>query len=381
MRGVVRYARLHGPWSVHLCSSDFDQGLPGLDFSGALAGTYSAEEIQTIKALGIPVVLGEPNTEDSAEAEFLKGANQIVTDSAAIANMAVDHLLGQGLRSFAFCGYQNCPWSRGREEWFGARLGKLGLPCSRHRIEVGDWQKQGNWTRHWPREQRRLSEWLKSLPKPTGLMACSDTCGRRVLEVCQDAGVGVPEQLAVVGVQNDSLFCELSEPPLSSVALDIEKAGSEAAHLLEELMAGSKKGPHVVTVSPLWVVARSSSSIMEKGDGMVAEALRFLEDQRGIGVADVVNEMGVSRRTLERRFARATGRSILTEIQRARLERAKRLLQETELPIHRVAREAGFGSARMLNRSLQSAEGCSPATFRLQLQKEGTGKEQGGNAG
>jgi LacI family transcriptional regulator len=378
VHGIARYARLHTPWSLYMCSGDFERGRPRLEFTGALAESCSAEEIEYIKGMGIPVVLGEPNTEELAVGNLLRGVSTIATDSPAIANMAADHLVGQGLRSFAFCGIQNCPWSLKREQAFCGRIGEIGFPCERHRINVGDWPRQGDWTREWPAEQSRLSLWLKSLPRQTGLIACNDMCGRHVLEACREARVRVPDHIAVVGVGNDDLACELSHPPLSSVALDVEKAGYEAAHLLDALMSGAiKNGVHVVPVSPLWVALRGSSNVIVPGDFMVADALRFVEDhaKRGIGVPDVVSEMGVSRRTMERRFFRATGRSILTEIKRARLDCARRLLQETDLPMYRVAMEAGFSSTRMLNRILRRVEGCSPGAYRLHLNR---GRGQGG---
>jgi DNA-binding LacI/PurR family transcriptional regulator len=195
----------------------------------------------------------------SAVGNLLRGVSTIATDSPAIANMAADHLVGQGLRSFAFCGIQNCPWSLKREQAFCGRIGEIGFPCERHRINVGDWPRQGDWTREWPAEQSRLSLWLKSLPRQSGLIACNDMCGRHVLEACREARVRVPDHIAVVGVGNDDLACELSHPPLSSVALDVEKAGYEAAHLLDALMSGAiKNGVHVVPVSPLWTHCASS---------------------------------------------------------------------------------------------------------------------------
>jgi LacI family transcriptional regulator len=305
-----------------------------------------------------------------ATANPLEGFSEILTDSPAIAQMVADHFVAHGLRSFAFCGFSHCPWSYRREEAFYRKITERGFPCSTHRIDIANWMRHGDWIRSFGKEQGHLTRWLKSLPRSTGVMACNDMCGRQVLESCADAGLRVPAQVAVVAVDNDELICELSQPPLSSVALDVEKAGYEAARLLSEMMAGrAEKRKRVVPVVPLWVVGRRSSDLVFKGDPLVADGLRFIKDHAGlgIGVPDVVAEMGVSRRTLERRFFHALGGSVLAEINRSRLDRAKCLLQETTLPVYRVAAEAGFANTRMFNRNFRRVEGCPPKIFRQHL--------------
>jgi LacI family transcriptional regulator len=223
-----------------------------------------------------------------------------------------------------------------------------------------------NWIEDWEQEQRILLAWLKSLPKPVGLMACNDICGREVLQACAAAGLRVPDDVAVVGVDNDELMCELSSPPLSSIALDVEKAGYEAARLLDSLMSGHLAEERVVQVEPVYVVTRQSSEIMAPDDPCVATALQYIKTHAGqpIGVSHVVEQTNASRRTLERRFSRALGRSISSEITQRRLERAKRLLLETDLPSYRVAAAAGFGTIKTFNRVFRRALGVSPRRFR-----------------
>jgi LacI family transcriptional regulator len=364
---------LHGPWSLYIGSGDFEQGLPNVEFNGIIARIYSLKLAQDVRRTGLPALVLEDCTEELAEVNPFRGFGKIRTDSPMIAQMAAEHLLGQRLQSLAFCGFENCPWSRAREQAFERYITDKGFPCLKHRINLHNWMRYDNWIRAWGHERLSLATWLESLPRQTGLMACNDMCGRQVLEACADAEVRVPAHLAVVGVDNDELLCELSDPPLSSVALDVERAGYEAAFLLNGLMSGQKKKrEHVVPVNPLWVVARRSSDLIVKDDPLVDDALRFIKDHAGraVGVPDVVSEMGVSRRTLERRFSCAIGRSILTEINRCRLDRAKCLLQETDLPVCRIATEAGFANPRMLNRIFRRVEGFPPAAFRRQL-KEG----------
>jgi LacI family transcriptional regulator len=280
--------------------------------------------------------------------------------------MAAAHLVDRSLRHFAFCGFHGCAWSSGREEIFSRCLGDRGFECHMHRIELGNWMHWPNWIEDWEQEQRILLAWLKSLPKPVGLMACNDICGREVLQACAAAGLGVPDDVAVVGVDNDELMCELSSPPLSSIALDVEKAGYEAARLLDSLMSGRVAEERVVQVEPVYVVTRQSSEVMTPDDPSVASALRFIKDHAGqpIDVSHVVEQARVSRRTLERRFSRALGRSISSEITQCRLERAKRLLLESDLPSCRVAAAAGFGSIKTFNRVFRRCVGTPPKRFR-----------------
>jgi LacI family transcriptional regulator len=179
----------------------------------------------------------------------------------------------------------------------------------------------------------------------------------------------VPDKVAVVAVDNDEVMCELSSPPLSSVALELEKAGYEAARLLNSLMSGHLTGNHLVQVEPVCVVTRQSTEVIAPDDPCVATALRFIKNGTGqaINVPDVVEQGAVSRRTLERHFFRALGRSILSEITRCRLERAKRLLLETDLPSYRVAAAAGFGTVKTFNRVFRRTNGVSPTRFRQKL--------------
>lgn len=374
LRGCVRYSRLHGPWSLYICGRDFEVGLPKkVEFSGIIAEGYSLRELKFIKATGLPAVVGEAAVEELAAPGAYSCFRKIVTNGRAIAKMAVDHFSDRGLTCFAFCGFENCTWSLEREQAFCRQASETGQLCSTYRMDVRNWQREGDVVRAWGREQVQLAGWVKSLPRRTGVMVCSDLCGRQVLEACRQAEVQVPEHVAVVGVDNDELVCESSDPTLSSVALDVETSGFKAAHLLDELMSGSAPDrERVIAVEPIGIVGRGSTRVVDKYDPLVAKTLCFIEDHagRGIGVPDIVSEIGVSRRTLERRFSRATGKSILEQVNQNRLDRAKCLLQETDLPVYRVATEVGFANTRMLNRIFRRGERIPPTVFRRNAKQE-----------
>lgn len=371
LRGIMRYSQLHGPWSLYVSPGHLEQALPRAKSwtgAGIIARIHSPEMAKLIRATGLPFVAS--SLDESRSSGRGDKFGEIRTDSETIGRMAAAHLVERNLRHFAFCGFVGCAWSLRREEAFSQYLSEQGLDCQTHQIELANWMQRPNWIESWEHEQPILVAWLKSIPKPVGLMACNDVCGREVLQACATARLRVPDDVAVVGVDNDVMMCELSNPPLSSIALDLDKAGYEAARVLDGLMSGHLTGGHVVNVEPVYVAIRQSSDVIAQDDPTVADALRFIKTYAGqaIGVPDVVDQVGVSRRTLERRFFRALGRSINSEITQYRLERAKRLLLETDLPSHRVAAAAGFGSIKTFNRVFRRAASVSPQRFRQSSQ-------------
>jgi len=211
--------------------------------------------------------------------------------------------------------------------------------------------------------------WLKSLPRPVAVMTCNDIRGRQVLEASRLTGLEVPEDVAVVGVDDDHLICNLSNPPLSSVAVNLSQAGYQAAELLDDLIRGEARQPQQIVAEALWVVGRRSSDVIVTEDRHVAAALRFIRDRarQSIGVDDVVRHTGISRRGLEIRFRRAMGRSIHNEIQRIRLVFTKQLLTETNLSVERIAALAGFFSLPYLMSMFRRETGMTLAQFRRRM--------------
>lgn len=386
--GIARYARFSGFWVFYL--SGDHPGLPfpemeavtgasigleriskghrgrtlpdlrSLGATGFIGRIQSPKIAEVVLSSGLPAVAMDLSDEQLAEDNPLSRISEIRPDSHKAGRMAAEHLLERGFRHFAFCGYARRTWSQRRHEGFAWRLAESGFSCQAYE------SSQRSSLLPWQREQPAVTAWLKSLPKPLGLMTCNDVRGRQVIEACAIAGMHVPNDVAVVGVDRDSLLSDLSNPPLSSVAMNTTQAGYQAAELLHGMMLGKIHQPQRVTVDPLWVVPRLSTEVIAVEDPAVAIALRYLREnaRRPIGVRDVVNHSALSRRALEIRFQNSLGRSIRDEIERLRLNWTRQMLLETELPITKIAELAGFASQSYLSKVFHRATDTTLARYR-----------------
>lgn len=369
LRGVIRYARLHGPWAFYIQPGDLRQLLPKMKEwggTGIIARIETPEVAKAVLAARLPTILLDLNSEQLDPKNPLSRFSELRPDSHKAGRLAAEHLVERGFRNFAFVGvWGDPPWSLQRGEGFNERLKESRFSCNQFPMP------RTARDRHWGREQTILAQWLQNLPKPLGVLACDDDRGRQVLEACQAGKLHVPEDVAVVGVDNDELLCELSDPTLSSVALDSEQAGYEAAALLDGLMTGRIQKSRRILVEPTRVVVRRSTDVHATEDRDLAKAVRFIQDNivRPIGVEDVVEHVDCSRRALELRFRRILGQSVNREIQQIRVERARQLLAETDLSVTHVAEALGFGSANYMIRLFRHIVGISPHKYRTQLRR------------
>jgi len=221
------------------------------------------------------------------------------------------------------------------------------------------------------RHLKELAAWLKRLPKPVGILACNDNRGRQVLDACAAAELAVPEQVAVVGVDNDDVLCDLADPPLSSVQPDAVRIGFEGAAALDRMIRSGKPAPRRVrSVSPRQLVVRRSSDVLAVDDPVVSSALKIIQREAcvGLNVEKLLDQMTISRATLERRFERFLGRSPKDEILRLRLGRVRELLSESEDTLAQIADATGFSSVAHLSVSFKNATSLSPGAFRRRHQ-------------
>jgi AraC-like DNA-binding protein len=217
----------------------------------------------------------------------------------------------------------------------------------------------------------RLVAWITSLEKPVGVLACTDQLGFWLLDACRRAGVAVPEEVAVVGVENDETLCLSASPPLSSVEFDSQRLGYAAARLLDSLMAGGQPPPGPLLLPPAGLVVRQSSDIVAIDDPQLAAAVRFIREHaaRGATTADVLRLVPVSRRVLDRQMHAVLGRSIADEIARVRFMKVKNLLAETDLPLAAIAERSGFAYHQSMAESFKRRFGLTPGEFRAEQQR------------
>lgn len=363
LRGIVRYARLHGPWSFYITPGDFEQALPKMKLwggAGIIARVETKEMANAVLAADVSTVLLDADPRVTGKAPKLELLSEVSSDSEGAVRMAVGHLLERGFEYVAYVGIPHRVWSDRRLAAFCDAMREAGFEPNIYPFPHS--KRDGSWER----EQPILAKWIEELPKPIGVMACNDDRGRGVLEACRMAGVRVPEEVAVIGIDNDELLCELADPPLSSVALNTEHGGYRTAHLLDQLMHGKISTPQHLVVEPTQVIARRSTDVQTYNGKEVGAALSFIHRYRArnFTVSDVAKTVGISRRNLEVKFRRALGRTILSEIQRVRLDHAKRMLRETDLPIPSVAESSGYNSASYLTQVFRKEVGVSPAKYR-----------------
>ncbi|RPI26449.1 MAG: helix-turn-helix domain-containing protein [Acidobacteria bacterium] len=355
LRGIAEYARLHGPWSFHWEPRGLETGVPSFrDWrpDGVIMRDYDP--------VGGSIPPGIPAVSVGHCRDQVPGVVSIVSASEAIADRAANHLLDCGLRRFAYCGYDDKPWSLRRQRRFVNRLRSDGYPVAEYTVD-GD---PASLT--WDEELPQLVEWVRTLSKPVGLMACNDDRARQVSEACKVVGVRVPDDVAIIGADNDQLVCEFSDPPLSSVELDFHRAGFEAAGVLHLMMLGQTVEKLTISVEPSRVVPRRSTEILAVDDRAVGKALSYIREnpRRRIRVDEVARAAALSRRVLEKRFRACLGRSVMHEIRRVRTDHIARLLIETDLSIQQIGSEMGFSGIEHIARYFREEKGSSPLAYR-----------------
>ncbi|MEO0509804.1 MAG: DNA-binding transcriptional regulator [Verrucomicrobiota bacterium] len=284
----------------------------------------------------------------------------VTTNQEAVGRLAAQHFINNGIRHFAFCGGdENALWCRQRQESFVRELAKHDYKCQIYDHNFKD-------PTNMPDAVNSLKQWLQSLPKPCGVFVFFDGWARWVLDACVVQNIQVPEEVSVLGVDNDRWLCELSQPRLSSVDQNADNAGYATAKLLDQMMNGETKPLPLTEIDPARVVARDSSSYMAFDDPEVAFALRYIKEHAydPISTADVLTVTGMSNSTAYRKFMKAIGRSIHNEIQRNQMNRVKELLTSTNLNVSTIAARAGFENVRYLTQVFRDLTGQTPTEFR-----------------
>lgn len=368
-RGVIQYAREHADWQILINDSNLSLAHSFLSFEdllrlgaqGIIFFTRDREINDRVAQLRLPAVNMMGSMGDSR-------FPSVRQDDLEIGAMAARHLIDRGFRNLGFCGPSNWNWSDLRAKAFAEVAHKACCECFFHMpryrkdyVSMVAPQLPRKWT-----TADALRRWVSGLPKPVGIMGCHDQRAIHVLEACHDLGLKVPGEVAVIGADNNLMVCESRLPSLSSVDLNAEKIGYEAAAMMEQLLAGVALRHKHVIVPPRGIVTRMSSDVLAVESRDVAAALRYVGDHfsESISVGDIARAAGVSRGYLSRSFRKHLRCSIGEELRRRRLQHAQTLLLDRTLTLQEIASSAGFVDAPHLCRLFAELTGMTPGAWR-----------------
>lgn len=363
LKGIAHFERTHRVWTAFhddQAVSETDQHwVRNRKWDGVISRHTTPGLAAACRELSIPLV-------DLNDVEPFPGIPKIRPDNLAIGHMGAEHFIERGYQKFGFSGFSNALWSRERRDGFTEAVRLAGKECA-----VFDVAYPGDATPFWVDEQiTKLTAWLAKLPKPVGVMACNDLRAQQLINAAVSAGTLVPEEVAVLGANNETIRCELADPALSSVAPNAFQSGYRAAALLRDMLLGAEPKAVDQRVEPIGVVTRHSTDVLAVEDRNVAAALSFIREQacRGISVEQVLQHAHSSRSQMERKFRQHIGRSPQAEIRRVQLRKIRQLLLETDFPLKRIAELTGFEHMEYMCVLFKRMTGMAPGSFRLKMQ-------------
>ena len=365
LNGILRHVGDCGDWNIQLVRTALELTPETIEnalarntdgFIVSLPGCDRA--IKPLLSSSVPLVMLDTPRECIPRTR--RNLVSISNDSSSIGYAAAEHLLSQGtFASFGYVCNDSTNWARERGDAFERRLAKTGIRCLRYASAL---------TGTIVPDRDGLLDWLLELRKPAAIFADCDDHARSVLDICSDAGIGVPREVAIVGVGNDAVICNHSSPRLSSILPDFEGEGLLAAELLSEMMArpGRTRPQRHFTKGVADIVARESSTPLSHAGHLVAKGMRFIEENalRGIGVDDVVRHLRISRSLATLRFREVRRRSIFAEIRECRLSAVANLLETSCMPIEDVTHKCGFENANHLKNIFKRRFGMSMREWR-----------------
>ncbi len=359
LRGILRYQQEHEKWTIDLPEqhrrADPPRWLRTYSGHGIIARIETKSIARAVQATQLPAV-------DVSSARELSTIPWVETDDRKIAQLAIQHFFEKGFRHLAFCGEGSFNWSRWRRDAFVAEAKKAGINALVFHVD----DDSSGMT--WPHARRRLMRWLAELPEPCGLMAAYDSLARRLIDLCIQASRRVPESIAILGVDDDPLLCQLATPPLSSIVPDSEGAGYAAAEQLDSIMSGKKIKRLDTLLPPLGIATRQSTDTFAVEDKDVSVSAHYILAHAcdGIQVDDIVKQTQLTRRALETRFKKALGKTPHALIIETRLSKAERCLRETALTLEQIADRCGFEYPEYLSVLFKKHRNMTPGEYRQQ---------------
>ncbi len=375
LRGVMQYVRLvnengQNPWRVKFEYRGPFDGLP-LDFEswsgdGILSRCNTTELYRQLQTKHVPIVELLNNE--------VPGGVAVESDNNLTAQLAMNHFCERGLQNIGFYAYGNTWWVDRRREAFEDALAEKNIRCyvSPDALSVDNVPQYSRWEE---RYQKSMIKWLKRLPLPIGIWAASDMQALRLMQTCQEIGLKIPEEVAILGASNDALLCNLLTPQLSSIALNAEQMGFKAAELLDKKIDKFQKdrmfdiileNAEPIKIPPKGVIARQSTDMISASDPDCVRAMQYIRKNYtgSITVATVAQQVKLSRSTLDRRFCKSFGRTVDKEIFRLRMELVENLLLQSDLSINVISARAGFSCYEYFFRAFKRSHGITPQQYR-----------------
>jgi len=362
LRGIARFARTHSNWSLLHQEMTIDVQLPAwmraTEISGVIA-RIDTHILAPLRKLDVPMV-------DVRCSQAFRNIPQVETDDRRVAELAFKHLYECGFRRFAFCGFQSAHYSVARLRAFRDVVTAAGFPLAVYETSAKPGSSLASIEGAGIVEAETLASWLTSLELPTGLFVCNDIRGQQVLNVCRGLPLAVPDDLGVIGVDDDDAICPLSDPPLSSVRPNAGQVGYRAAEILDQMMNGTPPAERVEYIAPAAVIRRESTQVNVVEDREIARVCRFIREHAcdGINVHDVASFSSFSRRQLERRFNAELGRTMHQEITAVQVERVRQLLRETSMTLEQIAPLAGYSHKERLSAVFKRETDETPGAYR-----------------
>jgi len=361
LRGVVEYAATRPGWSTMWVEPEAHlmPRVAAWNPHGAIAYLYSKPQAADVLTLGVPTINIGGNL-------HVEGTPRVSVENEKVAELAADYFWKQGHRQFACVSTRRRWFHKLRDDAFVAAIARRGQACE---LFTGWFDSMGNLRPDQADPFKALRAWLSKLPKPCALFAVQDSIAVAVIEAAQELGIRVPEDIAVLGADNSTTLCQLANPNLSSIELALEEIGRAAGQMLDTLMDGRKLKHETELIPPMRVVERRSTETVATADAEVNAAMRYIHAHADepITVEKVLREVLVSRRLLEQKFRKTLGCTPLVAIHRAHVQRAMRLLAETDLPMPTVAERSGFSDAEHMCKVFQLRMKQTPTAYRKRV--------------
>lgn len=373
MAGVSEYVQNKGTWQLIVWPESSVQSLSFLKqrgCRGAFVSTATSTKAKEILKIDMPVI-ALAAMQETFELPFVSANSEIV------AKLACEYFLKRKFENFAFFGLTGAKWSLERMEFFSRCLAEAGCKVNvfKKEEEISITDNFLPFTTLWKsttlnkRQQPQLAEWLRQLPKPTAILASCDILACHLINTAKEANLKIPEQVAILGVNDDHTICNICDPPLSSVSLNFKKAGYDAARLLDELILGRQTmNGQYIEIQPTHIESRGSTDVFVIDDADIIRVLNYIRQNsnKPLQVDEIANNVYISKRSLQLKFRKILGRSIHDEIVQAHFENAKTLLVETNLSIDKIARQSGFLNTANLRRAFKQLAGMLPQKYRQQ---------------